>query len=174
MGILSAVGLLALVAGLLRGKRLAWYLAMAIYGVSLLGDLLVVWEPSGAILSCLALCALVVGRRRFDVETGPAWRRRVLALVVGGLGLMLAGGLVRAGSAGLPAGPLLRSTVAGLAAATGAGNDTALLRGSANAFFAQMIVFSHGLFVLASLAVLAAVPEPATDDQTRRRARAMK
>src|SRR5438552_5080866 len=85
---IAAIGLLGLSTGLARGKRIAWWLAMATLAAALLAQVELFKHVSAAILAAACLGVLIVDRRRYRVETGP--RSRWVAFLLWGFGAMLA------------------------------------------------------------------------------------
>ena len=85
---IAAIGLLGLSIGLARGKRVAWWLAMATLAAALLAQVELFKHVSAAILAAACLMVLIADRRRYRVETGP--RSRWVAFLLWGFGAMLA------------------------------------------------------------------------------------
>jgi phosphatidylglycerol lysyltransferase len=176
--VLWAVGLGALAIGLVRGRSMAWWLAIAILSVSLIAQARVLSHPVGVLIMAGFLAVLLADRRRYEVETGASWRRRILALlVVGGLAVGLETSLVIAATGAWPT-PLgaLSDITAALGNALGMSDDTAdrvLHQTGRDALIAFLILASRLPMMLAALGVLSRVPEPPPDPTTRARGRAI-
>jgi len=84
----AAIGLLGLSIGLARGKRVAWWLAIATLAAALLAQIELFSHLSAAILAAACLGVLIADRGRYHVETGTRSRR--LAFVLWGVGALLA------------------------------------------------------------------------------------
>ena len=69
VAVLSAIGLAALTIGLLRGKSVAWWLAIATLSVSLLGQARALSHPLVVIVIGGLLAVLLADRRRYVVES---------------------------------------------------------------------------------------------------------
>lgn len=83
-----ATGLFGLAIGLARGKRIAWWLAVAILSAALLDPVELLRQVIPALLTVVCLVLLITTRRRYNVETGKRSRR--LAFVLWGTGALLA------------------------------------------------------------------------------------
>jgi len=84
----AAIGLLGLSIGLARGKRVAWWLAIATLAAALLAQIELFKHVSAAILAAACLGVLIADRGRYHVETGSRSRR--VAFVLWGVGAVLA------------------------------------------------------------------------------------
>jgi phosphatidylglycerol lysyltransferase len=84
----AAIGLLGLSIGLARGKRVAWWLAIATLAAALLAQIELLRHVSAAILAAVCLGVLIADRTRYHVETSERSRR--LAFVLWGIGALLA------------------------------------------------------------------------------------
>ncbi len=174
--LLSAVGLGALSVGLLKGKAVAWWLAVATLVVALLCQAATLAHPLGVVVVGGLLSVLVADNRHYEVETSASWRRRALALMVAaGVLVGLETSLVIAATGSWP-GPLglLSDATAALGNAFGISDATAgdLLRvTSHNVLLALLIVAARLPIVLAAIGVLSPAPEHAPDPSTRARAR---
>jgi phosphatidylglycerol lysyltransferase len=80
----AAVALLALAAGIARGKQLAWALGIAIFGSAGVAQWLTLRHPIGGALAVVCVIALVADRVRYRTRTPVPWRRRLIAIVVAG------------------------------------------------------------------------------------------
>ncbi len=175
---LWAVGLGALAVGLIRGRSGAWWLAIAILAVTLVGQARELSHPFGILIVGGLLAVLLADRRRYEVETAASWRRRIVALlIVGGLAIGLEASLIIAATGTWPT-PLgaLGDITAALGNALGMSDGTAtrvLHQTSRDALVGFLILASRLPIMLASLGVLSRVPEPPADPTTRARARAI-
>jgi lysylphosphatidylglycerol synthetase-like protein (DUF2156 family) len=175
-GILSAVGLGALSVGLLRGKQVAWWLALATVAATLFGQSDALQHPVRTAVVGGVLAVLVADRRRYRVETDAGWRRIIVALlVVVGVAVGLETSLIVASTGRWPA-PLamLSDATAAIGGAFGIDDDTAagLLRGTSfNVLLGLLLLAARLPMVLAAIGVLARVPEAPPDPSTRARAR---
>jgi phosphatidylglycerol lysyltransferase len=79
----SAVTLLALAIGLSRGKKIAWYLAIAVFSSALVLQLFVLGHTIAGGLAAICLLVLVASRSRYRASTS----RSMLLLVAFALGL---------------------------------------------------------------------------------------
>ena len=178
LAVLWAIGLGALAVGLVRGRSVAWWLSIAILAVSLIGQARALSHPLGILIIGGFLAVLLADRRRYEVETGVSWRRRIVALlVVGGIAMGLETSLVIAATGSWPT-PLGAASdiTAALGNALGMSDDTAnrfLHQTSRDALVALLILASRLPIMLAALGVLSRVPEPPPDPTTRARARAI-
>ncbi len=84
----AAIGLMGLSIGLARGKRVAWWLAIATLAAALLAQIELFRHVSAAILAAACLGVLITDRGRYHVETGTRSRR--VAFVLWGVGALLA------------------------------------------------------------------------------------
>ncbi|HEX7490826.1 MAG TPA: phosphatidylglycerol lysyltransferase domain-containing protein, partial [Candidatus Limnocylindrales bacterium] len=175
-GILSAVGLGALSVGLLRGKQVAWWLALATVAATLFGQSDLLQHPVRTAVVGGVLAVLVADRRRYKVETDAGWRRIIVALlVVVAVAVGLETSLIIASTGRWPA-PLtmLSDATAAIGGAFGIDDDTAagLLRGTSfNVLLGLLLLAARLPMVLAAIGVLARVPEAPPDPSTRARAR---
>ena len=178
VAVLSAIGLAALTVGLVRGKSVAWWLAMATLSVSLLAQARALSHPLGVIVVGGLLAILLADRRRYVVETAIGWRRLIVALVVvGGLAVGLETSLIIATTGDWPR-PLsaLSDITAAIGNAFGLSDATAdrvLHQTSRDAILGLLLVASRLPIVLAAVGVLSRVSEPPPDPTTRARARAI-
>jgi phosphatidylglycerol lysyltransferase len=175
---LWAIGLGALAVGLIRGRSGAWWLAIAILAVTLIGQARELSHPFGILIVGSLLAVLLADRRRYEVETTASWRRRIAALlIVGGLAIGLETSLIIAATGTWPT-PLgaLGDISAALGNALGMSDGTAtrvLHQTSRDALVGFLILASRLPIMLAALGVLSRVPEPPADPTTRARARAI-
>ena len=178
VAILSAVGLAALTVGLLRGKSVAWWLAIATLSVSLLGQAGALSRPLAVIVIGGVLAVLVADRHRYIVESAVSWRRVTLGLlVVGGLLVGLETSLVIATTGDWPQ-PLVafRDITAAVGNAFGMSDETAgrvLQQSSRDALLGFLLLAARLPVVLAALGVLSREAEPPADPTSRARARAI-
>ncbi|MFI5258196.1 MAG: bifunctional lysylphosphatidylglycerol flippase/synthetase MprF [Candidatus Limnocylindrales bacterium] len=178
VAILSAIGLAAVTIGLIRGKAVAWWLAMATLAVSLLAQAQALSHPIVAIVVGGLLAVLLADRRRYIVETDIGWRRAIVALVViGGLAVGLETSLIIATTGTWP-GPLTAASdiTAAIGNALGLSDSTAdrvLHQTSRDAILGLLLLASRLPIVLAALGVLSRVAEPPADPTTRARARSI-
>lgn len=84
----AAIGLFGLSIGLARGKRVAWWLAIATLAAALLAQIELFRHVSATVLTVACLGVLIADRGRYHVETGTRSRR--LAFVLWGIGALLA------------------------------------------------------------------------------------
>ncbi len=173
-----AIGLSALALGLVRGRAVAWWLAIAILAVSLIAQARELSHPIGVLVMGGLLAVLLADRRRYEVETAAGWRRRILALLlVGSLAIGLETSLIIAATGAWPtplgaAGEI--TTAIGNALGMSDGTATRVLhQTSRDAFVGLLILASRLPIMLAALGVLSRVPEPPSDPTTRARARAI-
>jgi phosphatidylglycerol lysyltransferase len=175
---LWAIGLGALAVGLIRGRSGAWWLAIAILGVTLIGQARELSHPFGILVMGSLLAVLLADRRRYEVETTASWRRRIVALlIVGGLAIGLETSLIIASTGTWPT-PLgaLGDITAALGNALGMSDGTAtrvLHQTSRDALVGFLILASRLPIMLAALGILSRVPDPPADPTTRARARAI-
>jgi phosphatidylglycerol lysyltransferase len=175
---LWAIGLGALAVGLVRGRSGAWWLAIAILGVTLIGQARELSHPFGILVMGSLLAVLLADRRRYEVETAASWRRRIVALlIVGGLAIGLETSLIIASTGTWPT-PLgaLGDITAALGNALGMSDGTAtrvLHQTSRDALVGFLILASRLPIMLAALGILSRVPDPPADPTTRARARAI-
>lgn len=178
LAILWAIGLGALALGLIRGRSGAWWLAIAILAVTLVGQARELSHPLGILVIGGLLAVLLADRRRYEVETAASWRRRILALLlVGGLAVGLETSLIIAATGAWPT-PLtaVGDITAALGNALGMSDRTAtrvLHQTSRDALVGFLIIASRLPIMLAALGVLSRVPEPPADPTTKARARAI-
>jgi phosphatidylglycerol lysyltransferase len=178
LAVLWAIGLGALALGLVRGRSVAWWLAIAILAVSLIGQARALSHPVGVLVIGSLLAVLLADRRRYEVETAASWRRRILALLaVGGLALGLETSLILAATGTWPT-PLgaVGDITSALGNALGMSDATAgrvLHQTSRDALVGLLILASRLPIMLAALGVLGRVPDPPTDPTTRARGRAI-
>jgi phosphatidylglycerol lysyltransferase len=176
--LVSAVGFGALAIGLVRGRSVAWWMAIATLSVSLIGQAHAYSRPIGLLLIGGLLAVLFADRRRYEVETGAGPRRLMIALLVaGGLVIALETSLILAASGRWPT-PLaaIGDITAAVGNALGMSDSTArhvLHQTSRGALVALLILASRLPIVLAALGVLSRVPDPPLDPSTRARARAI-
>ncbi len=176
LAILSAVGLSALAAGLLRGKTVAWWLAVGTLAVTVVGQMGALQHPLGFVIGVGLLAVLVADRRRYEVESNAGWRLVIVAsIIVGALMLALETSIVVAGTGQWPR-PLgiLGDLTSALGNALGISDDlgNAVLKvTSHNALLALLLVAARLPFVLAAVGVLSREPEPPPDLSTRIRSR---
>ncbi len=170
--VLLGVGLGALARGLARGKRISWWLAVAWLALALVVQASTLEHPVGLAVVGFMLGVLVADRRRYYVDTGAASRRQVATLlVVAGLALAAETALVLAVAGGwsrvLAA---LAGVPASLGNALGMSDDlvrSVLQPPSPGGLPAILLVAARLPIVLASICVLAAIPEPPTDRHAR-------
>ncbi|MGA3056460.1 MAG: phosphatidylglycerol lysyltransferase domain-containing protein [Candidatus Limnocylindrales bacterium] len=178
LAVLWAIGLGALALGLVRGRSVAWWLAIAILAVSLIGQARALSRPVGVLVIGGLLAVLLADRRRYEVETAASWRRRILALLaVGGLAIGLETSLILAATGTWPT-PLgavgdITSALGNALGMSDATADRVLHRTSRDALVGLLILASRLPIVLAALGVLSRVPEPPVDPTTRARGRAI-
>lgn len=178
LSILSAIGLAAVTVGLIRGKTVAWWLAMVTLVVSLLAQAEALSHPVVAVVVGGLLAVLLADRRRYMVETGIGWRRLIVALVIiGGLAVGLETSLVIAATGAWP-GPLTAASdvTTAIGNALGLSDSTAdrvLHQTSRDAILGLLLLASRLPIVLAALGVLSRVDEPPADPTTRARARSI-
>lgn len=178
VAVLSAIGLAALTVGLLRGKSVAWWLAIATLVVSLFAEASALSRPLGIIIVGGLLAILVADRHRYTVETAAGWRRLIVGLlVVGGLAVGLETSVVIATTGDWP-GPLsaLSYATAAIGNAFGMSDATAgriLHTTSRDAIVGFLLLASRLPLVLAAFGVLSRASEPPADPTTRARARAI-
>jgi phosphatidylglycerol lysyltransferase len=178
LAMLWAIGLASLAVGLVRGRSVAWWFAIAILSVSLIGQARELSHPFGILMMAGLLAVLLADRRRYEVGTAISWRRRILALlIVGGLAIGLETSLIisATGSWPTPLGAASDITAA-LGNALGMSDDTAnrfLHQTSRDALVGLLILASRLPIMLAALGVLSRVPEPSVDPTTRARSRAI-
>ncbi len=178
LAVLWAIGLGALALGLIRGRSGAWWLAIAILAVTLVGQARELSHPFGVLVIGGLLAVLLADRRRYEVETAASWRRRILALLlVGGLAIGLETSLIIAATGAWPT-PLgaVGDITSALGNALGMSDGTAtrvLHQTSRDALVGFLIIASRLPIMLAALGVLSRVPEPPADPTTLARARAI-
>ena len=178
IAILSAIGLAALTIGLIRGKSVAWWLAMATLSTSLLAQARAFSHPLGVIVVGGLLAILLADRRRYIVQTAIGWRRFIIALVVlAVLVIALETSLIIATTGDWPL-PLsaLGDITSAIGSALGMSDDTSsrvLQHTSRDAILGLLLLASRLPIVLAAFGVLGRVPEPPADPTTRARARAI-
>lgn len=178
VAVLSAIGLAALTIGLLRGKSVAWWLAIATLSVSLLGQARALSHPLVVLVIGGLLAVLVADRRRYTVESAVGWRRVTIGLLmVGGLIVGLETSLILATTGGWPQ-PLaaFSEVTAAIGNAFGMSDATAnrvLEQSSRDALLGFLLLAARLPIVLAALGVLSRVAEPPADPSTRARARAI-
>lgn len=178
VAILSAIGFAALTIGLIRGKAVAWWLAMATLAVSLLAQSQVLSHPVVAVFVGGLLAVLLADRRRYSVETGIGWRRAIVALlIIGGVAGGLEISLIVATTGAWP-GPLTAAgdITAAIGNAFGVSDSTAeeaLHQTSRGAILGLLLLASRLPIVLAAVGVLSRVPEPPADPTTRARTRSI-
>jgi phosphatidylglycerol lysyltransferase len=178
VAVLSAIGLAALTIGLLRGKSVAWWLAIATLSVSLLGQARALSHPLVVIVIGGMLAVLLADRRRYVVESAAGWRRVTVGLLmVGGLIVGLETSLIIAATGGWPQ-PLtaFSDITAAIGNAFGMSDATAsrvLQQSSRDALLGFLLLASRLPIVLAAMGVLSRVAEPPADPTTRARARAI-
>jgi phosphatidylglycerol lysyltransferase len=80
----AAVALLALAAGIARGKQLAWVLGIATLASAAVAQWLTLRHPIGGALAAVCVLALVADRVRYRTRTPAPWRRRLIGIVVAG------------------------------------------------------------------------------------------
>ena len=178
VAILSAVGLAALTIGLLRGKSVAWWLAIATLSVSLLGQARALSHPLVVIVIGGLLAVLLADRRRYTVESAVGWRRVTVGLLmVGGLIAGLETSLIVATTGGWPQSlAALSDVTAAIGNAFGMSDATAnrvLQQSSRDALLGFLLLAARLPIVLAAMGVLSRVAEPPADPTTRARARAI-
>src|SRR4029077_11905459 len=76
----AAIGLFGLSIGLARGKRVAWWLAIATLAAALLAQIELFSHLSAAVLAAACLGVLIADRRRYHVETSTRSRRLAFVL----------------------------------------------------------------------------------------------
>ncbi len=178
VAVLSAIGLAALTIGLLRGKSVAWWLAIATLSVSLIGQARALSHPLVVIVIGGLLAVLLADRRRYVVESAPGWRRITVGLViVGGLVVGLETSLIVATTGDWPH-PLaaFSDVTAAIGNAFGMSDTTAnrvLSQTSRDALLGFLLLASRLPIVLAAVGILSRVAEPPADPTTRTRARAI-
>jgi phosphatidylglycerol lysyltransferase len=176
--ILSAIGLGSLSVGLLRGKQVAWWLAVATLAAVLVGQSSILQYPLRTVAIGGVLAILLADRRRYTVQTHAGWRRLIVGLLLfAGVAVGLETSLVIAATGSWPA-PLavLSDATSALGNALGISDDRAgqLLRGSGlEAMLALLLLAARLPMVMAALGILARIPEPPTDPLTRERAHAI-
>ena len=173
VAVLSAIGLLALVVGLVRGKRLSWLIAVSLYAFTLVSNAVVHWQPISAVLSLAGLAALVLAWRRFDVRTEPIWWRRTLASLAaaGTLLALITIGIILSGAGSFPI--RLEGAWAAVGATLGARADVARAGEATLDLLAPSLVVGHVLIVLASLSALVSVRQSVPSSVEDARARSV-
>ncbi len=176
VAILSAVGLGALSVGLLNGKAVSWWLAVATFAVALLSQAVTLQRPVGDIAVGGLLAVLLADRRRYRVDTDAGWRRHLPALLlVAGILVGLQTSLTIAATGTWPPPFVaLGDVTTAIGNAFGISDDLAsniLGITSHNVFLALLVVVARLPLVLAAIGVLTHVPEPAADPSSRDRAR---
>ncbi len=178
VAMLSAIGFAALTIGLVRGKAVAWWLAMATLGVSLIAQSQVLSHPVVVVFVGGVLAVLLADRRRYFVETGIGWRRAIVVLLIlGGVAGGLETSLIIATTGAWP-GPLAAAgdVTAAIGNAFGVSDSTAqaaLAHTSRGVILGLLLLASRLPIVLAAVGVLGRVPEPRADPTTRARARSI-
>jgi lysylphosphatidylglycerol synthetase-like protein (DUF2156 family) len=178
LAILSTIGLGALSVGLLRGKQVAWWLAMATLVTTLFGQSDALQHPVRMVVLGGVVAVLVADRDRYVVETDAGWRRMIVAsLLVVGVAIGIETSLLIAATGSWPA-PLaaLSYATAALGNALGISDDAAeqVLRGTGlDALLVPLLLAARLPMVLAALGVLARVSQPPTDPSARARAQAI-
>jgi phosphatidylglycerol lysyltransferase len=178
VAVLSAIGLVALTIGLVRGKSGAWWLAVATLTVSLLAQASALSRPLGVLVVGGLLGILLADRRRYIVETAIGWRKLIVALViVGGVAVGLETSLVIATTGDWPR-PLsalsdITATIGNALGLSDATGNRVLQQTSRDAILGFLLLASRLPIVLAAVGVLSRVAEPRPDPTTRARARAI-
>jgi phosphatidylglycerol lysyltransferase len=176
--LMSAVGMGALSVGLLRGKVVAWWLAVATLAVALLAQTGALAHPLGVVVVGGVLAVLIADSRRYKVTTGSSWMRRIEGLlIVGAVVTVLETALFIAATGSWPAPfAALSDATSALGDALGISDDAAgsiLSLTSHNLLIALFLVVARLPVVLAAIGVLTWVPEPPPDPSSRARARAI-
>lgn len=81
---LSAVGLAALTIGLVRGKRLAWWLAILVFAAGVPLQLLALGHTAGGVVAAIALALLTLDRHRYGVRSARTWSWTTWGLLLAG------------------------------------------------------------------------------------------
>lgn len=164
----TALALTALVVGLWRDKRLAWWLALLAFLAGSLAELLALGHPVGGLLAAACAALLVLDRRRYGVRSSRVWGWRAwLLIALGGAGVTAETALVllsaRSGLAApidlLSASDLLRlaATLAGWLAF---GDPAAAAWRAGGPLAVALAVLARLLVLVAVLGIL----RPAEDD----------
>jgi lysylphosphatidylglycerol synthetase-like protein (DUF2156 family) len=170
----TGTGYLALSVGLLRGKRLAWWLAITTFGAAFLAQATLGAHPVGLTLAGIALAVLLAQGRRYAVETAQGARLVFVACLATAATAVLIETLIILGPGAVTPVRLARDLGDTLAALTGSADPTPLLRVGRNGALLLMLALAVRLpVVLGALGVLAMVPEPVPDPHLRSRARAI-
>jgi phosphatidylglycerol lysyltransferase len=85
---ISGLGLAALTLGLVRGKRLAWWLAILVFAAGVPVQLLALGHTAGGVVAAIALALLTLDRRRYGVRSARTWSWTAWSLL--GTGALLA------------------------------------------------------------------------------------
>ncbi|HEX8940756.1 MAG TPA: DUF2156 domain-containing protein [Candidatus Limnocylindrales bacterium] len=173
---LSAVGFWAVALGLLRGKHVSWWFAVATFALALFAQSSLLADPLESIAIGGALAVLVADRGRYRIETRASWRPWLVGLLaVGALAVAAETALVLAATGSWPA-PLsiLSRATAALGDMFGVDDDTAasiLHVASRGGLVTVLLVAARLPVALAALGVLGRIPEPPADPSVRSRAR---
>lgn len=172
----TAVALLALAIGLARGKRLSWLVAITVLGAACVEQIVENGHPVAAAAGGLCLVVLVADRRRYQIQTDIAWRRRIALLVVLALAALGAAAAVTAINVGATGGRTL-----GLDSAFGVLIDGLSLSDTAatttlagwGGVVALLLLLMRLPIALSAIGILQPVAEPAPDPSVRERMRAI-
>ncbi len=175
---LSVVGCAAIALGLIRGKRVSWWLAVATFAAALVAQATALAHPLETVVLGGALAVLVADRHRYRVETRASWRPWIAALIlVAALAVGAETALVIAATGTWPT-PLgaLSSATAALGNMFGVGDDLAgsiLGLTGRGGLFAALLIAARLPMALSAVGVLARIPEPTPDPTVRSRLRAI-
>jgi phosphatidylglycerol lysyltransferase len=178
LAILSAIGLGALTAGMLRAKAIAWWLTIVTFGVALVAQPDLVTHPLVVVTVGIVFVVLVADRGRYEVETGFGWRRLIAGLLFVALVILaLETVLIIVATDDWPkafasAGDLTWAFASALGLSDDAGQRILRLT-SRDALLGLLILIARLPVVLAAIGILSRVAEPPPDPSTRSKARAI-
>ena len=150
----------AVAAGVRRRKRLAWPLAVVLFGAALTAQALVLRHPIGAAVSVACLLVLLANARHFRAGTDRPMRLVAISIMTIGVLVLVAGSVLAGLAAASPLGPALGRLATSAIEILDFLDPTGLMTLGRSRDILEGLEFLVGTAVLvAAMAVLAADPD---------------
>lgn len=172
----TAISFFATAVGLLRGKRLSWWLAVVTFAGGLVTQLAFLHHPIAGLVALGILAVLFADRRRYIAQSAPMWRWiAVAAVLVTAIGAVAETALIITATGRWP-GPLqaIGDITAGLANGFGVDDDLAqTIFGTTSiaTLVGVLIIVARLPVVLVSVGLLSPAPDRPIPPAARARAR---
>ena len=172
----TAISLLAIAIGLARGKRLSWLVALTVLAAAAVEQIVELGHPVAAAAAGLCLVVLIADRRRYEIQTDIAWRRRIGLLVLLALAALGTAAAITAIGVGANGGRTIGFARAFATLIDGVSlSDTAATTTIAgwSGVAALLLLLVRLPLALTAIGILQPVDEPPPDPRVRERMRAI-